>query len=85
VVLEGLDAGGSVGEELGTTSSWSASNAGRPKDDSTLAESAPGWVASCDGVSACEAVPSSARSGDFAAERKDVSTMLVKKNAHTDI
>ena len=73
VVLDGLDAGGSVGEELGTTSSWSASSAGRPKDDSSLAASAPGWVASCGGVSAggaCEAVLSSARSGDFVAERK---------------
>lgn len=47
---EGLDAGGDVGAELGTTSSVPESSLGRPKDASLLAESASCCVASGGGV-----------------------------------
>jgi hypothetical protein len=51
-ILEGLEAGGSVGEELGITSPWLEGSLGRPKDNSGLAESASGCVASGGGVTA---------------------------------
>jgi len=74
---EGLEAGGSVGEELGTTSSRSASRLGRPKDSSWLARSVSGCVVCNGGVCAggvfwgkvvvCSA---RAKSGNFAASQQ---------------
>jgi hypothetical protein len=75
--LGGLDAGGDVGEELGTTSSGVESSLGRPKDVSLLAESTSPCIASGGGVhtgGACwgEAVvqPPCGSSGIFATARK---------------
>jgi hypothetical protein len=74
--LGGLDAGGEVGEELGTTSSRLESSLGRPKDISLLTESASRCVASgggvCTGSGCCgEAVHSCCgRSGNAAATRE---------------
>jgi len=74
---EGLDAGGDVGVELGTTSSVLESSLGRPKDAPFLAESASCCVASGGGVytgGTCwgEAVvdPCCGSSGNLAAARK---------------
>lgn len=74
---EGLDAGGDVGAELGTTSPVLESSLGRPKDASLLAESASCCVASgggayTGGVYRGEAVvdPCCGSSGNSTAARK---------------
>lgn len=88
--LGGLEAGGSVGEELGTTSSRSASRLGRPKDNSWLAGSVSGCVVCNGGGCAGGAflgkfVVSSAwaKSGTFAAlQQVSISGSLEKRKSY---
>jgi hypothetical protein len=74
--LGGLEAGGSVGEELGTTSSRSASKLGRPKENSWFAGSGSGCVVCNGGVCAGGTflgkvvISAWAKSGIFAASQQ---------------